>query len=136
MLHRAAARTGGDPHVQDHQHPGLCAARDDYRVRRRAHHDRRGPVTPPRARSGACVRALAVCGTCARVLCLVGRVHKRRKFVIAAYTCGGHLNASLRLGSKRKKTKDLQSRRYLMRISDSDFLVDGWHYASGIGEKP
>ena len=23
-----------------------------------------------------------------------------------------------------------------MRISDSDFLVDGWHYASGISEKP
>jgi hypothetical protein len=36
----------------------------------------------------------------------------------------------------RKHKKDLQSRRYLMRISDSDFLVDGWHYASGISETP
>ena len=36
----------------------------------------------------------------------------------------------------RKDRVGSQSRRYLMRISDSDFLVDGWHYASGIAEKP
>ena len=36
----------------------------------------------------------------------------------------------------RKETRGSQSHRYLMRISDSDFLVDGWHYASGISEKP
>ena len=35
----------------------------------------------------------------------------------------------------RKEAHDSQSRRYLMRISDSDFLVDGWHFASGIQEK-
>lgn len=34
----------------------------------------------------------------------------------------------------RKDTRDSQSRRYLMRVSDSDFLVDGWHYALGIEE--
>jgi hypothetical protein len=35
----------------------------------------------------------------------------------------------------RKGTLDSQSRRYLMRISDSDFLVDGWHFALGIQEQ-
>lgn len=34
----------------------------------------------------------------------------------------------------RKENRESQSRRYLMRISDSDFLVDGWQYASGIQE--
>lgn len=37
---------------------------------------------------------------------------------------------------QRKNKHGAQSHRYLMRISDSDFLVDGWHYASGISEKP
>ena len=36
----------------------------------------------------------------------------------------------------RKENAGSQSRRYLMRISDSDFLVDGWHYASGITDAP
>jgi len=31
-------------------------------------------------------------------------------------------------------TRDSQSRRYLMRISDSDYLVDGWQFASGVQE--
>ena len=35
----------------------------------------------------------------------------------------------------RKDIRDSQSRRYLMRISDSDFLVDGWHFALGIQEQ-
>lgn len=34
----------------------------------------------------------------------------------------------------RRDTRGSQSHRYLMRISDSDFLVDGWQYASGISE--
>ena len=36
----------------------------------------------------------------------------------------------------RKETRESQSRRYLMRISDSDFLVDGWQYATGINDEP
>ena len=36
----------------------------------------------------------------------------------------------------RKDTRESQSRRYLMRISDSDFLVDGWQYAGGIMDEP
>ena len=36
----------------------------------------------------------------------------------------------------RKEAWESQSRRYLMRISDSDFLVDGWQFASGISDTP
>ena len=36
----------------------------------------------------------------------------------------------------RKDSKETQSRRYLMRISDSDFLVDGWQYAANISDEP
>ena len=36
----------------------------------------------------------------------------------------------------RKDDGQRQSKRYLMRISDSDFLVDGWQYAAGISDDP
>ena len=37
---------------------------------------------------------------------------------------------------RRKEDRESLSRRYLMRISDSDFLVDGWQFASGISDTP
>ena len=47
---------------------------------------------------------------------------------------GGEL-ITLEEAHLRKNKHGSQSHRYLMRISDSDFLVDGWHFASGISEK-
>ena len=37
---------------------------------------------------------------------------------------------------RRTDACESRSRRYLMRISDSDFLVDGWQFASGISDTP
>ena len=53
--------------------------------------------------------------------------------IITVY--GGELvtNDEARL---RRDTQGSQSFRYLMRISDSDYLVDGWQYAKGISESP
>ena len=53
--------------------------------------------------------------------------------VITVY--GGELITSDE-AKHRKDNRESQSRRYLMRISDSDFLVDGWMYAAGITEVP
>ena len=36
----------------------------------------------------------------------------------------------------RKEAHESPSRRYLMRISDTDFVVDGWQFASGISDTP
>ena len=51
--------------------------------------------------------------------------------IITVY--GGELITSDEARS-RKEDMSTQSRRYLMRISDSDFLVDGWQFAEGISD--
>jgi len=61
----------------------------------------------------------------------------RREYVeneiITVY--GGEL-ITLEEAKRRKEAPESQSRRYLMRISDSDFFVDGWQFASGISDTP